>query len=33
MSNPAPKSQLWGSRFSGGPSEALNVVVALTRLG
>ena len=23
MSNPAPKSQLWGSRFSGGPSEAL----------
>src|SRR2546423_13764227 len=28
MSNPAPKSQLWGSRFSGGPSEALAALSA-----
>ena len=28
MSNPAPKSQLWGPRFSGGPSEALAALSA-----
>ncbi|NUR61075.1 MAG: argininosuccinate lyase [Catenulispora sp.] len=28
MSNPAPKSRLWGSRFSGGPSEALAALSA-----
>jgi argininosuccinate lyase len=28
MSSPAPKSRLWGSRFSGGPSEALAALSA-----